>query len=163
MTRKLTLRWLVASVIVLAFAATALAQTPTIDYLGFGWEGDGLPPSNPGDVLEFVGTADFVDPIFDIDLGSVEMTFHVYDLVSTGEVDLGGYTMISYTGGMLDVYVDLSADADWGVFPPNATAPATFTDGLLFFRGSFNDFTVFLTAAGAGSYEGHLDGLGGAS
>jgi len=142
-------------------AVPAAAQNPTIDYYGFAWETGGFPPSDPGDVLDFVGVADAADAIFGVDLGADELTFYIYDLVSTGEVDLGGYSMISYTGGMLEIWRAGAKNADWGTFPPNPTAPSTFNDGSLFFQGSFNDFTLFMTSAGAGSYEGTLDGLGG--
>jgi hypothetical protein len=145
-------------------AAPALAQTstPSLDYLGFGWESGGLPPSNPGDVLEITGTVGQLDPIFGIDLGSTELSFRISGLVSTGEVPLGGgITLISYVGGTLEMYLDSTPDADWGVLPPNAVSPSTFTDGTLYFSGSFTDFSLFRTAAGDGSYEGHLDGLGG--
>ena len=75
----------------LAVAAPALAQNPTIDYYGFAWEDGAFPPSNPGDVLEFCGVATFADALFGVDLGADELTFRIYGLVSTGEVDLVGW------------------------------------------------------------------------
>jgi hypothetical protein len=144
------------------FSIPASAQVPAIDYVGFGWESSSLPPSVAGDELVFVGVADDIDPLFGVDLGAVELTFHVYDLISTGEVDIGGgNSMISYTGGTLDIYKHDAMDADWGVFPPNATAPSTFANGDLFFCGAFSSFTIFFTATGAGSFEGLLDGVAG--
>ncbi len=140
----------------------AQAQYADIDYLGYGWETGGFPPSEDGDVLVFTGVADLVDPVFGVDLSQDELSFHAYDLVGTGEVDIGGgYTMIAYAGGMLDIYLDDTPDADWGIDPPNATSPSTFTDGILFFRGSFLDFAIYMAPDGSGSYEGHLDGLAG--
>ena len=149
------------AVLFIAMAGPAAAQVETIDYYGYGWEGGGLPPSAAGDILEFACTADYVSPIFGVDLGTTELTFHVHDLVSIGEVDLGFYREISYSGGILDIYLDASMNADWGTFPPNATCPSTFTDGILYFRGSFTDFVLYLDSTGGGSFEGHLDGLAG--
>ena len=147
----------------LAFTTAAWGQSAVIDYFGFGWETGGLPPSNPGDELVFTGVADFLDPIFGVDLATEEVTFHVYDLISTGEIPLGGGTiLVGYTGGSLDIYRDASKNADWGTFPPNATSPSTFSDGTLLFSGSFVDFALFLnTATGGGSYEGNLQGIAG--
>lgn len=154
--------WSLAALLVACAALPAFGQAPTIDYLGYAWESGGFPPSNPGDVLISVGVADAVDAPFGVDLGVEELTFHLYDLVSTGEIPLGGgMVMVSYTGGMLDVWRDGAQNADFGVNPPNATAPGSFTDGSLFFRGAFTDFTIFLAADGSGAFEGSLDGIGG--
>ena len=151
-----------AVLLVLALPVAAAAQYANIDYLGYGWETGGFPPSDPGDLLVFTGVADGIDPLFGVDLSQYEVSFHVYDLVSDGGTAIGGgYTMTSYTGGMLDIYLDDSPDADWGINPPNATSPSTFTDGVLFFRGAFLDFTIYMGPDGSGSYEGHLDGLAG--
>ncbi len=132
---------LVAVIATMLCATAVFAQTPTIDYLGFGWETGGMPPSAPGDEFVFVGVADNADPLFG--------------------VDLGGYTMVTYTGGTMDIWADSAMNADWGVNPPNGTAPSTFNDGTLYFRGAFTSFTVFMSAAGAGSFEGNLDGVEG--
>ncbi len=101
-----------------------------------------------------------MDAIFGYDLDLGEVTFHAYDLISTGEVDIGGGVMMTnYSGGFLDLYWDPGEDADWGVNPPNATVPSTFNNGLLLFRGSFIYMTMFMDPAGNGAYEGAFDGL----
>ncbi len=161
MQQTRTTRLLVVAAALIAFAAPTFAQ-PAIDYVGYSWETGGFPASDPGDVLICLGVTSNLDPIFGVDLGVDELTFHLYDLVSTGEIDLGGgMFMVTYTGGMMDVWRDGAQNADWGVNPPNATAPASFTDGTLFFQGAFIDFTLFMTAGGGGSFEGTLNGLGG--
>jgi hypothetical protein len=155
-------RLLFATIVLALAAVPAAAQVATIDYYGFGWETGGIPPSNPGDVLTFTGVADFVDPVFGVSLGSAEITFHAHDLISTGEVPLGGgNVVIAYTGGTLDVYVDPAQNADWGVFPPNGTSPSSFVDGDLLFSGNFSSFSLFFTSAGDGAFEGNLDGVAG--
>lgn len=154
--------WILTALLVACTALPALGQAPGIDYLGFAWEDGALPPSNPGDELTCVGTADNVDAVFGVDLGTEELTFHLYDLVSVGEVPLGGgIVMIGYTGGMLDVWRDGAQNADYGINPPNGTVPSSFTDGSLFFSGAFNSFTLFLNPDGSGAFEGNLDGVGG--
>lgn len=153
---------IVALMLVMASSTSALAQQPAIDYLGYAWETGGFPDSFSGDELIMMGVANSADPIFEVDLGTVELTFHMYGLISTGSVDIGGgNTMVSYSGGFLDIYVDGAINANYGETPPNATAPSTFIDGDLFFHGAFNNFVLFVTAAGSGSYEGTLNGLGG--
>lgn len=151
-----------AMVLVVAFAIPAFGQASAIDYYGYAWETGGFPPSDVGDVLVFTGVTDYADPVFGVDLGTEEVTFYMYDLVSTGSMDIGGGTlMINYTGGYLEIYRDAGMNADWGISPPNPTSPSTFIDGTLFFKGSFNSMTVFLNPGGDGSYEGSLDGIGG--
>jgi hypothetical protein len=144
------------------FALPAFGQASAIDYYGYAWETGGFPPSNPGDVLIFTGVGDAADPVFGVDLGTEELTFFMYDLVSTGEIPIGGGTnMVNFIGGYLEIYRDVAMNADWGVAPPNPTSPSTFIDGTLFFQGSFNSMTVFLNSDGSGAYEGTLDGIGG--
>jgi len=142
-------------------ALPAVAQTAQIDYLGFGYETGGILPSDPGDELVIEGVADNVSALFGVDLGSDELTFHVSGLVSTGQVVSGGLTSIDYTGGTLEIYQDGAKNADWGINPPNPTAPSTFTDGSLFFSGDFTSFTLYFATGGYGSFAGNLDGTGG--
>lgn len=144
------------------FAIPALGQAPAIDYVGYGWEDGGFPPSNPGDMMYYVAVGQSADAIFGVDFGVEELTVYIYDLVSTGEIPIGGgTTMISYTGGYMEIYRDGAMNADFGINPPNATVASTFTDGNLFFKGEFTDFTAFLGATGGGSFEGNLNGIGG--
>jgi hypothetical protein len=151
-----------AIVLVVAFAIPAFGQASAIDYYGYAWETGGFPPSDPGDVLVFTGVGDAADPVFGVDLATEELTFYMYDLVSTGEVPIGGGTiMVNYVGGFLEIYRDVAMNADWGTAPPNPTSPSTFIDGILFFQGSFNAMTMFLNPDGSGAYEGTLDGIGG--
>jgi hypothetical protein len=146
----------------LALAVPVSAQTASIQYVGFSWEDGGMPPSDPGDVLHFVGTATAASPIFEVDLGIDELTFYMYDLVSTGQYDIGdGTLVVEYTGGTLEIYRDPQQNADFGTFPPNGTAPSSFTDGSLFFRGPFIQMTVVLYTDGTGEYVGELNGTEG--
>jgi len=144
-------------------ASAANAQVAIADYLGFGWEDGGLPPSNPGDMLQIAAIVNSADPIFGLNLATEEATIYVSGLLSTGGIPDGfGNTIIAYVGGTLEVWRDPAQNADWGIFPPNATAPSTFMDGSLLLQATFNDFVLILTPSGSGAYEGHLDGVAGA-
>ena len=154
---------LLAGTLLLGFGARS-GHAALVDYVGYGYETGTLFPSMAGDQLEVLTVGTQIDPVFGAGAGD-EITVHLYGLVSTGEfVDPGtGFTTIVYTGGMLDLYADPSGNADWGVFPPNATAPSSFADGNLLFSGAFTSFTLFLAPNGAGAYEGTLDGVGGSA
>ncbi len=143
-------------------AVPALGQVYAVDYLGYGWETGGMLPSDAGDELVITCISDNVDPAFGVDLGTEELTLHIFGLVSTGQQDMGGYYVVNYTGGTMEIYEDPAMNADWGINPPNPTSPSTFSDGSLFFRGSFTSFTMYFDAAGtSGSFEGNLDGVDG--
>jgi hypothetical protein len=163
---KLRLSFALLSVLVVGalFAPGAQAQmVALIDYVGFGWEDGGVPPSNPGDVFAITATATQLSSLFGIDLVGEEVTVYIYDLVSTGgipNVPAPGFTTINYVGGMIEVYEDPSMDHTWGVFPPDpANDIPTFTNGTLLFQGAFNNFVLFLDSNGAGGFEGTVDGI----
>jgi hypothetical protein len=128
-----------------------------IDYQGFSWETGGFPPSNAGDVLNFVGVVDAIDSRFGVNFATEEVTLYVTGLTSTGQVDVGGGVLsISYTGGTIDLYRDPAMNHDYGTNPPNATAPPTFVDGALFLGGTFSSFFLFFEPGGTGAYEGDV-------
>ncbi len=161
-----TLLKVLAALVAGALAASpALAQTAIVDYVGYGWESGGVPPSNVGDALQIAAVADVIDPMFGVNLASEEATIFIYGLTSAGEfTDVNtGWTIISYNGGTLELYSDPARNRDWGTFPPNGSVPSTFTDGTLLFRGAFTSFTLIFTGPGAGTYEGNLDGVGGSA
>ena len=138
--------------------SSAAHANPVIDYQGYSWETGGLLPSNAGDVLSFVGVVDALDVIFGVNLLVDEVTVYASGLVSTGQIDLGGGVLsIAYTGGTLELWRDPSRDHDYGVSPPNATAPSTFVNGSLFLGGTFQNFFLYIdTSTGTGAYEGDV-------
>ena len=152
----------VVLVCTLALAPSTAEAIVLMDYLGYGYETGGFLPSDAGDELVLVTTATAVDPITGTDLSTHEVTFHAYGLVSQGEaVDGAGNTIVTYTGGTLEVYRDASLNAQFGTNPPNATSPTSFSDGDLLFQGTFNSFTIAIQPDGSGVYEGTLDGVAG--
>ncbi|MBU0743643.1 hypothetical protein KKG45_01715 [bacterium] len=159
---KLTAHVLATAIALVVLATSVLAQNPAIDYIGYAWETGGLLPSDAGDELIVTAVATGADPIFQVDFGVDELTFYMYGMISGGETPIGGGTvMINYSGGYLDIYRDPAQNADWGVDPPSAVSPGTFTDGALAFRGAFISLTFFYAAGGSGAYEGTLNGLDG--
>jgi len=150
--------YVLSVVMALLTGSAALAQNAIIDYQGYAWETGGIPPSDPGDVLSIVGVVDAIDSRFGVNLATEEVTLYVTSLTSTGQVDLGGGVLsISYSGGSIDLYRDPAMDHDYGVNPPNATAPSTFVNGSLFLGGTFSNFFLFYdTATGSGAYEGNV-------
>lgn len=160
MTKSFMKALVLAASLVALFAVPAAAQIHSIDYVGYGWTTGG-PTKAIGDGFDFVGVADYVDPVFGVNLAAEELTFHVYGLLVVSEVDLGGTLMVTYSGGYMEIYQDGAMNADWGINPPNLTAPATFADGSLFFAGEFTDMTMFVFPSGGGNFEGNLNGIAG--
>jgi len=148
-------RLLLSAVAGLTLAGSAVAQNALIDYQGYAWETGGVPPSNVADVLSIVGVVDALDTRFGVNLLLDEVTLHVANLVSGGQVDVGGGLLsISYSGGTIELYRDPSRDHDYGVTPANATAPSTFTNGSLLLGGTLSSFFMFYDpSTGSGAYE----------
>ena len=142
----------------LLMAGSAQADVALIDYQGYSYETGGFPPSAAGDALTIVGIVDDLDTRFGVDLQTTEITVVASGLVSDGQVDIGGgIWSIVYTGGALNLYEDPTPDHDYGVNPPNGTAPSTFSNGTLFLGGTFDSFLLYFdTATGTGGYEGYL-------
>jgi len=159
------LRTMLVALFVLGALVPATAQGIEIsDYIGYAWETGGFPPSDPGDVLQFVGVADYMDPIAGVDLSTEEVTYYVYGLTSLGasaDDPVPGSTTYYYSGGMLEMYRDSAKNADYGINPPNGTVPSTFTDGTLLLKGAFTSFAITFNQFGAASYGGQADGLAG--
>ena len=159
------MRSLVSLTLALAVLVTGSTAGATVisDYVGYGYETGGFLPSDAGDELVLVAVSTAVDPVTGADLSTTEVTFYAYGLISTGQtVDGAGNTIVTYTGGTLEVRVDPAMNADFGINPPNATTPSTFQDGLLLFQGAFTSFVVAIQPDGTGVYEGNLDGIAGA-
>ena len=150
---------LLGAVLLLLFVApqAGAVQGVIMDWApdSYGWETNYVGHmSMPGSQLTVVGKIDqFYDPFQDLDPLVTEYTFIFQDLVSLGSVDLGGIVETHYSGGTFQIYEDPSNNADFGINPPNATSPATFTDGTLILEGFLSDFFVF-AFQGPGGYSG---------
>lgn len=149
---------LLFAVLVVAGSLPTAAQVSSIDYVGYGWESGQAAVT---DEFNFLGVASSVDAAFGVNPGTEELTIFVRDLINAGGTDFGGVIVTPYTGGYMEIYRDTAQDADWGVNPPNLTAPSTFSNGELFFAGEFTDMTMYVYPNGSGSFESHLNGIGG--
>ena len=164
-----------ALAVLAALAISASAEAgPSIDWdpIFFYAPPSSTPSNQPlGNPLSGVGTVSKFDaPFTDLDAmdPTKEYTIYLYGLTSLGTVTTGSpglqFYSTSYAGGTIEIYEDLSPDHDYGVNPPNGTAPSTFTDGLMILRGNFtrfvvetNDFTQFQV----GNAEGDITWTGG--
>jgi hypothetical protein len=148
------LRLLLFAVCAMALGDAA-AQNALIDYQGYAWETGGVPPSNATDVLSIVGVVDDLDTRLGVNLLLEEVTLYVTNLISSGQVDVGGGLLnIVYTGGTIELYRDPSKDHDYGITPPNATAPSSFTNGTLLLGGTLSSFFMYYDpSTGTGAYE----------
>lgn len=164
---KQGLKGSVIALSLLAIGAFAVqgAVAAVVDYVGYAYETGGLVPSDPGDQLSVACTVSQIDPLFQVDLGTQEATLFIDGLVSQGANvnQTTGTTTTIYTGGTIAVYASFDHNHDWGVSPPNPTAPSTFIDGDLVFMGNFTSFTLVLQASGSGVFQGTIDATGGSA
>lgn len=137
----------------LAFLVTTAGAQPIIDWGPncFGYETDYSGHiSNAGSELTILGSIDtFFAPFGDLDPNTVEYTFVFDGLVSLGTVVTGGVIFeTDYAGGAFRIYADSVGNYDFGVNPPNGTAPSTFEDGELILEGFLQNFHVVLSDFG---------------
>jgi hypothetical protein len=150
--------------LLLAAVTPAFAQETILHMSGNSWETGAFPPSNLGDELQAVGILNDIEAPLVWDTANYSYTWCVRDLSSLGEVIVGTTRVVTYGGGALTIYVDfLPSNHDYGVNPPNATSPSTFTDGFsTYLDGFFTDFTLtFNHATNTGNFVGTLTFTGG--
>jgi hypothetical protein len=154
-----------ALVLLFAVAGSALAVTEQILHMsGEAWEDGAFPPSNAGDVFQAVGLLNDIEQPLIWDTSTYSYTWYARDLVSVGESVFGTTHIADYSGGLLTIYVDwLPSNADYGINPPNGTAPSTFQDGIsTYLDGFFTAFTMtFNSATASGQFTGQLTFTGG--
>jgi len=159
----------------LACAVTAPAHAgPAIDWDPAYFYAAGATPysSPPGTQLFIVGTiSSFGPPLNFLNPNdpAKEYTFYLSGLTSLGTSTtpipgFGNAYLATYDPGVIQVYEGSPRDADFGINPPNGTAPSTFTNGTLLLSGTVNsfytqtnDFSTFMT----GNAEGNITWTGG--
>jgi hypothetical protein len=153
---------------VLAVVPAARAQSLLFDYVGFDYES---PNPNlatfgePGSGYVGIGTLPFLFAPLVTNTAANEYTYVMQGLTSTNVTPVGSFDIISYSAGTITLYEDAHAGgttADYGVDPPNATAPASFTDGTPILVGTLTNFQFVLDRTnGTGSFEAVFNVTGG--
>jgi len=148
--------------------APSQAQTILFDYVGFDYESpnpDTLQFGEPGSGYVGLGVVPGVFLPLIADTTAFQYTYVMSGLVPVSTVVIGDFLIVNYSPGTLTLYEDsksLGTAADYGINPPNATAPPSFTDGSTFLIGTLTGFQFVLnTTNGSGSYEGKLSFIGG--
>ncbi len=147
----------------------ARAQFVIVDYVGFDYESPVVVPGLFGGVgngYRGIGETPVLSAPLVTDFTSNQYTYFITGLTATTRTVNGSFAVIEYSGpGTLTVYEDAKATGtafDYGVNPPNATAPSTFTDGTPILVGAITNFQYILdTAAGTGSYDSDFEVTGG--
>jgi len=152
----------------LVVATSAFADVQLLDFFGFDW----FWPTDIGEVgscYAAVGFVSTVNPTFlNFDYGNNEYTFN-WDYACFVSADTFGTTAVyTYDGSTsgFDVYCDSIATgtaADYGINPPNAVSPGTWSDGDRVLEGDWmGDITLVVNITnGMGSVSGTVNWVGG--
>ena len=154
--------------LLMAFATAVTADTLLFDYLGFDYENPDPNPAafgEPGSSYVGIGTVPGLFSPLTADTTQFQYTYVLSGLTPVNTVAFGTYVIVDYSPGTLSIYEDSKfsgTGADYGNFPPNATAPSSFTDGTLFLTGTLNAFQfVYNSATNSGSYNASYTITGG--
>ncbi len=154
--KTLRYRGVVLSVAVVAvLAAAAWANVYLLDFQGFDyWE--------PAGCYNAIGDVTGVNSDYlTFDYANNEYTFSLQNVCAAMSDTVSGMIIWSFSGGTVDIYEDAivgGTSRDYGINPPNATAPSTFEDGTLVLGGDINSMVlVWNSLSGEGSLEGTMD------
>jgi hypothetical protein len=148
--------------------STAGADTLFVYYIGYDYESPDPVPGSFGEVgsgYNALGAAmDMAAPLLP-DTTTNEYTFDISGLTPVNVQNFGSFIVIDYSPGLFQVFEDSRASgtpAQFGINPPNATAPSTFTDGSLFVQGQLTNFQLVInTGTGSGSFNANFTVNGG--
>ena len=150
------------------FTPAAGAAQLLFDYVGFGYESPNFDPGTflgLGEGYVSVGEVPVLYAPLVFDTGANQYTYHLVAGPAVARFQNGGFVVVQLTGGTLNVYEDsntLGTPFDYGINPPNATAPPTFVDGTLYLQGQLTSFTFVLdTNSNSGSFEANYTVVGG--
>ena len=167
MRRMLTTLFL-AVCAVTAVTQAAHAQSLLFDYVGFDYE---FPNPNPGVFGEpgsgyvGIGTVPVLAAPLVTNTALNEYTYVMQGFTPTGVTHIGTFDIINYSAGTITVYEDPKSGgtaADFGVDPPNAVVPLTFTDGTAILVGTLTNLQFVVDQSnGTGSYDAVFNVTGG--
>ena len=150
------------------FAPAAGATDLLFDYVGFDYESPNPDPGQFGELGSGYVSLGEVPVLFAplvFNTVANQYTYVISGLSAVNRSVVGPYVIVDYSGGALDVYEDsrsMGTAYDFGVNPPNATAPPTFVDGTHFLGGSLTNFRfVYNTVDNSGSFEANYQVTGG--
>jgi len=154
---------LVALAAVLTVPAKAHADQFLADFRGFDYEDPNSTPGfgNVGDGYNSLGDVVEVNPaLLTADFVNNEYTYQFKDLSAIASDSAPPYLFLFYTNGRFRIFEDsktTGTNRDYGVNPPNATAPATFVDGTLILGGVVSNFILTLDLSNNnGSFAGDI-------
>lgn len=154
---------LLAAAAVLTMPAIAHADQFLADFRGFDYEDPNLTPGfgNVGDEYNSLGDVVQVNPaMLTADFTNNEYTYQFTDLTAIADESAPPYLFLFYSNGRFRIFEDSKTSGttrDYGVNPPNATAPSTFTDGTLILGGVVSNFILTLDLSNNnGSFNGDI-------
>ena len=149
-------------------APSAGAPVLLVDYVGFDYESPNPDPSQFGELgsgYVSLGECPVLYAPLVFNQAANEYTYVISGLVAINRQTVGPFIIVDYSPGTLAVYEDdrtLGTAFDYGVNPPNPTAPSTFNDGTPYLNGPVTNFRfVFNTNDNSGSFEGEFEATGG--
>ena len=144
------------------------ASSLLLDYVGFDYESPNPDPSQFGELASgyvSVGEVPVLYAPLVFNHAANQYTYVISGLISINRQLVGPYVIVDYSPGNLSVYEDdrgTGTAFDYGVNPPNPTAPSTFNDGTLYLSGPITNFRfIFNTDNNSGSFEGAFEATGG--
>jgi hypothetical protein len=166
--------WLLLLTATVAFAAPVrAADLVLVSFAGFDYEDPDLNATylDIGEGYKAVGDVTSVDPVLlgpYVDFGTKEYTFHLFDLTVNGRFFGSGLLAVTFANNGRGRYYEdnqapLGTHRDYGINPPNVTAPSTFTDGPgpppnpVKLGGDIDNFTVsYNFNTNTGNFQGDM-------
>lgn len=143
-----------------AVVPAARAQSLLFDYVGFDYEFPNPNPAvfgEPGSGYVGLGTVPVLFGPLVTNTAVNEYTYVMQGFTPSSVTPIGSFEIINYNAGTITLYEDPISGgtaADYGVDPPNATVPSSFTDGTPILVGTLTNFQFVLdTSNGTGSFE----------
>jgi hypothetical protein len=154
---------MLAAAFALALPAWAQADQFLADFRGYDYEdpNGGAGFGDLGDGYNSLGLVTQVNPsLLSANFVANEYTYQFKDLVAIGSDSAPPFLFVFYSPGRFRIFEDdrnTGTVADYGVNPPNALAPPTFTDGTLILGGLVTNFVLQLnTTNNNGAFNGDI-------
>jgi hypothetical protein len=154
---------LVALGLALTMPARAFADEFLADFRGYDYEDPNTSPGfgDVGDNYNSLGVVTQVNPVLlTCDFTNNEYTYQFKDLTAVATDSAPPFLFVFYAPGRFRIFEDSKVSgtaADYGVNPPNVTAPSTFTDGALILGGVVSEFILQLdTTNNNGAFSGNI-------